>query len=328
MSVDLSNLTARQKAAILLVALPAEVSAPLCKELGPQEVQELTMEINRMPEVSPEVRAQVIDEFLRNTKTSVNMGDMNPAAGQTTRPMSSFQMGGPSFSGTSFGSSNRPMGSLRRIAPRDIIHLIRREHAQTIAVVLSYLETNQASAVLGELNPTLQTEVARRLAELDKISPEIIQELEQILESKLQTALDDGFQSQMDGKDTLLEILNQADRNTEEKILSGLTHKNPHLVTDLKTKLCDFEDLNSIDDASLQQVLRLTDFRDLVLALKGANRDLGERVYKSLSSDVAKALKDDVDSLGQAPWEEVTAAKRQIRNILRGLVTLGKIRFR
>ena len=163
---------------------------------------------------------------------------------------------------------------------------------------------------------------------LAMINPEIITELEQILESKLQNALDEGFQSQMDGKDHLLEILNQADRNTEEKILSGLTHKNPHLVTDLKTKLCDFEDLNNIDDASLQQVLRLTDFRDLVLALKGANRELSERVYKSLSSDVARHLRDDVESLGQAPWEEVTAAKRQIRNILRGLVTLGKIRFR
>lgn len=323
-----SNLTARQKAAILLMSLPSEISAPLCKELGPQEVQELTMEIHKMPEIDPAVRAQVIDEFLQQTKSAGTSHDMgSPMGGASTRQMSSFSMG-PSFTGTSFGSSNRPFGSLRRIAPRDLVALIRKEHAQTIAVVMSYLDTNQASAVLGELNPSLQTEVARRLAELDKINPEIITELEQILEAKLQNALDEGFQSQMDGKDHLLEILNQADRNTEEKILSGLTHKNPHLVTDLKTKLCDFEDLNNIDDASLQQVLRLTDFRDLVLALKGANRELSERVYKSLSSDVARHLRDDVESLGQAPWEEVTAAKRQIRNILRGLVTLGKIRFR
>jgi len=330
------NLPPKQKAAILLMSLPPEVSAQLFKELGPEEVQAITLEISKLPQISPEVRAQVIDEFLQSSGNpgGFSLGGGDGGGGGHTQampPVSSYNPmgGGPSMPpGTMGGGLNRPLGFLRRVDPRQLIHLIRKEHPQTIAVVLSYLEPNQASAVLGELNPSMQTEVARRLAELEKISPEILQELEKILESRLHRALEEGFQPQADGKETLLEILNQADRNTEEKILSGLTQKSPHLARDIKTKLCDFEDLNSIDDSSLQQVLRLTDFRDLVLALKGANRELAERIYRFLSPEVAKALRDDVENLGQVPWDEIKAAQQQIRNILRGLVTLGKIKFR
>lgn len=313
------------------MSLPPEVSAQLFKELGPEEVQAITLEISKLPQISPEVRAQVIEEFLQSTNVP---GLREAAAGgggglgtaiMDSRPSATLSVGGMGMTGA---GQKRPLGFLRRVDPRQLIHLIRKEHPQTIALVLSYLEPNQASAVLGELGPGVQTEVARRLAELGKISKEILDEVERVLEGRLQQALDEGFQTHADGKEALLEILNQADRNTEEKILSGLTQKSPHLASDIKTKLCDFEDLNNIDDSSLQQVLRLTDFRDLVLALKGANKELGERIYRFLSPEVARALRDDVESLGQVPWEEIKSAQQQIRNILRGLVTLGKIKFK
>lgn len=314
------------------MSLPPEVSAQLFKELGPEEVQAITLEISKLPQISPEVRAQVIEEFLQSTNVpglreaaQAGGGGLGTAL-MDSRPSATLSVGAMGM--TSGAGQKRPLGFLRRVDPRQLIHLIRKEHPQTIALVLSYLEPNQASAVLGELGPGIQTEVARRLAELGKISKEILDEVERVLETRLQQALDEGFQTHADGKEALLEILNQADRNTEEKILSGLTQKSPHLASDIKTKLCDFEDLNNIDDSSLQQVLRLTDFRDLVLALKGANKELGERIYRFLSPEVARALRDDVESLGQVPWEEIKAAQQQIRNILRGLVTLGKIKFK
>lgn len=325
------NLPPKQKAAILLMSLPPEVSAQLFKELGPEEVHAITLEISKLPPIPPDVRAQVIDEFL-NSSAGSSLSEALGGVGAVTNPMGGQTQAypGPMGGGGSmtFTSSNRPLAFMRRIDPHQLLLLIRREHPQTIAVVLSYLEPNQASNVLGELNPAMQTEVARRLAELERISPEIVKELESILENRLQRALEEGFQPQADGKETLLEILNQADRSTEERVLSGLTQKNPHLASDIKTKLCDFDDLNNIDDSSLQQVLRLTDFRDLVLALKGANRELAERVYRFLSPEVSTALRNDVEALGQVPWEEIKTAQQQIRNILRGLVTLGKIKFR
>ena len=313
------------------MSLPPELSAQVFKELGPEEVQAITMEISKLPQISPDVRATVIQEFLEQTNHpgmrealgggplgGPVMGDGIP--GGATHTMTTTFGGG--------GGGKRPLDFLRRVDPRQLLQLIRKEHPQTIAVVLSYLQPSQASSVLGDLTPQVQTEVARRLAELRKVSPDILAEIEKVLEMRLHQALEEGAYGQADGKETLLEILNQADRSTEERVLTGLTQKSPHLASDIKTKLCDFEDLNNIDDSSLQQVLRLTDFRDLVLALKGANRELAERIYRFLSPEVARALREDVESLGQVPWEEIKQAQQQIRNILRGLVTLGKIKFK
>lgn len=330
------NLPPKQKTAILLMSLPPEASAEIFKELGPEEVQAITTEISKLPQISPETRAQVIQEFLNQD-----------GGGDAPRPFASFGLGGHALGGpTGIGgapppiggfaqtasmttsSSNRPLDFLRRVDPRQLLQLIRKEHPQTIAVILSYLQPSQASAVLSDLQPQVQTEVAKRLAELHPVNPEILAELEKVLESRLHQALEDGAYSHADGKEALLEILNQADRGTEERVLSGLATKSPLLVNNLKTKLCDFEDLNNVDDPSLEQVLRLTDFRDLVLALKGADENLSKRVYRFLSPDVARALRDDVESLVQVSWDEIKQAQQRIRNILRGLVTLGKIKFR
>ncbi|MGM9993040.1 MAG: flagellar motor switch protein FliG [Candidatus Bruticola sp.] len=328
------NLPPKQKTAILLMSLPPEASAEIFKELGPEEVQAITTEISKLPQISPETRAQVIQEFLNQ-----DGGDApRPFAGlgQLGHPMGGpGSLGGPppmsSFTQTaamSTSSSNRPLDFLRRVDPRQLLQLIRKEHPQTIAVILSYLQPSQASAVLSDLQLPTQTEVAKRLAELHPVNAEILTELEKVLESRLHQALEEGSYSNTDGKEALLEILSQADRGTEERVLSGLATRSPQLVTNLKTKLCDFEDLNNVDDPSLEQVLRLTDFRDLVLALKGADENLSKRVYRFLSPDVAQALRDDIASLVQVSWDEIKQAQQRIRNILRGLVTLGKIKFR
>ena len=217
---------------------------------------------------------------------------------------------------------------MRRIEANTASQLISREHPQTIAVILSYLETEQASSILDNLIPSVQTEVAHRLAGLGEVPKEVLRELEKVLESKLQKAIDEGFESSYDGKDRLFKILNKADRGTEESVIFGLTQTSPHLASDIKTKLCDFEDLNSIDQASLSQVLRLVDDKDLILALKGANKELAERVYRVYGPDKANTIRSDVESVAQVSWEDIRAAQQQIRNILRGLVSLGKIRFK
>lgn len=224
-------------------------------------------------------------------------------------------------------SGSRPLEFLKKVDPKQLLTIIRKEHPQTIALVLSHLQPGQASAVLAELPPALQTEVATRLAGIGKVSQEIIQEVERVLENRL-FAIMEGDYREVEGREVLVEILSQADRSLEDGIMKGLTQKKPHLASEIKDKLCDFEDLSNIDDQSLQQVLRLTDIRDLVLALKGAGNELQERIYTAFSPEMAKALREEGESLGQVPWEEVKAAQQQIRNILRGLVTLGKVKFR
>jgi len=300
------------------------MSAQLFSELGPEEVQAITLEITQLPSIAPEIRASVINEFLNSSQSAPVAADPSAFTTRTGRDGSmtiSMPSGPP-------GSLNRPFGFLSRVETTTSSQLISREHPQTIAVVLSYLDTEQASSILDNLTPSVQTEVAHRLAGLGQVPKEVLRELEKVLENKLQKAIDEGFESNFDGKDRLFKILNKADRGTEESVIFGLTQTSPHLASDIKTKLCDFEDLNSIDQASLSQVLRLVDDKDLILALKGANKELAERVYRVYGPDKAATIRGDVESVAQVSWEDIRAAQQQIRNILRGLVSLGKIRFK
>lgn len=307
------------------MTLPAEMSAQLFNELGPQEVEAITLEITQLPPIAPEVRASVINEFLNSSSMG---GGSTPMGGGVTQSFPSKSMGIPTMPMGPMGSVNRPFGFLGRVEATTASQLISREHPQTIAVILSHLEAEQGSSILDNLSPSVQTEVAHRLASLGPVPKEVLRELEKVLENKLEKAIDEGFDSSMDGKDALFKILSNADRGTEESVIFGLTQTSPHLASDIKTKLCDFEDLASIDQASLSQVLKLVYDRDLVLALKGANKELAERVYKVYGPDKANSIRADVSAVTQVSWEDIRAAQQQIRNILRGLVSLGKIRFK
>lgn len=307
------------------MTLPAEMSAQLFNELGPQEVEAITLEITQLPPIAPEVRANVINEFLNSSSMG---GGASPMGGGVTQSFPTKSMGIPTMPMGPMGSVNRPFGFLGRVEATTASQLISREHPQTIAVILSHLEAEQGSSILDNLSPSVQTEVAHRLASLGPVPKEVLRELEKVLENKLEKAIDEGFDSSMDGKDALFKILSNADRGTEESVIFGLTQTSPHLASDIKTKLCDFEDLASIDQASLSQVLKLVYDRDLVLALKGANKELAERVYKVYGPDKANSIRADVSAVTQVSWEDIRAAQQQIRNILRGLVSLGKIRFK
>ncbi|MCD4782501.1 MAG: hypothetical protein K8T10_01590 [Candidatus Eremiobacteraeota bacterium] len=314
-----------------MISLPPEVSAQVFREFGPEEVQAISQEISKLPQISPEVRAQVIEEFMHSSTVDIFRGspadriETGGGSVSATHPLMGSGMQ-PRTARSTAPTGSRPLEFLRKVDPKQLLTIIRKEHPQTIALVLNHLQPGQASAVLEELPPAMQTEVATRLAGMGKVTKEIIQEVERVLENRL-FAVMEGEYRQSEGREMLVEILSQADRSLEDGIMKGLTQKKPHLASEIKDKLCDFEDLNNIDDQSLQQVLRLTDIRDLVLALKGANNVLLDRVYNAFSPEMAKALKEEGESLGQVPWEEIKAAQQQIRNILRGLVTLGKVKF-
>lgn len=295
-------------------------------ELGP-EGQKILLESNSL-NVPADVKQQVIDEFLQTTDGSALGGAIRGGTTVASGDPFGFPKPTPGPSSPSGSSGGRrPLDFLRRVDIQQLFKILRKEHPQTIALVLSHLDRGQASSLLAELSPNLQAEVARRVAETGRVVPEVLNEVEKVLEQRLFSIVE-GDYSSADGKEVLFEILSKADRSTEDKIISGLTVKNPHLAGDLKTKLCDFEDLNNVDDFSLLQVLRLTDTRDLCHALKGANKDLAERIYRSMPPETARALRGDVEVLPQPSWEEIKAAQQQIRNILRGLVALGKIKFK
>lgn len=196
------TLTPRQKAAVMLVSLSPEASAQLLQELGRDEALAVTGEIAQLPPITPALRRAVLDEFMSQTSL------LAPAA----RP--------------------HPLAFLERLAPADLVWLLRAEHAQTLAVVIHCLESQQARLVMEQLKPALQAEVAQRLAELDRIEPEDLETLRRALQDLLQEALEP-VQPALTGRELLLNILSHGDRVTEERLLHGLTHRDPRLALHL-----------------------------------------------------------------------------------------------
>lgn len=280
-------LTPRQKAAVLIASLPPESAAHLMAELDPLQVRELTLELSRLPVLPSTVRESVLEEFLQH------------------RPPVRRQTG--------------PFAFLERLLPEQVASLIRREHPQTIALVLTQLQRPVAAAVLEELPEGVQASLQGRAVELQSLDPEVLEMVRTCLEERLARALEEGFEPPA----PLLGLLNHLEGATEQRVLTRLAQEVPSVTLNLK--LCDYSDLEHLTDDSLNWVLRLVDLRDLALALKGTRAALTGRLMRLLPPDQARTLHADVQALGTPPWEEVRAAQHQIRNILRGLVNLGKI---
>lgn len=316
------SLSPRQKAAIFIMSLPPELSAQVIRSFPPEEAKALTLEMSKVPTVPEEIRKSVVEEFLENPELQL-------AGSKTTSPLGTVpHRAAPSPRETEDPRSpgRRPFSFLVRADPRQVFLLIEKENPQTIALILSHLTAASATKILEEIKPPLQGEVARRLAEVGKVRPEVLREIEVVLEEQYYRLMDQGFQ-ESNGRDALMEILNRSDRGTEEKILSGLARKNPKLASDLKNQLCEFEDLAHLERVAIQQLMKITDMKDLVLALKGSSPQIASNVYEAVPPERAKAIQDDVEALKVSDWEEVKAAQQQVRNNLRGLVIIGKIRL-
>jgi flagellar motor switch protein FliG len=318
------NLTPRQKAAILIMSLPPELSAQVIRSFPPEEVQSLSIEMSKAPQVPQEIKDSIIKEFLETSELQLSSSSSAPQATHSPMPPRSHEEREelPIRS----RRQGKPFAFLSKADPKQVLALIEKEHPQTIALVLSNLTAAQATAILQAIRAPLQAEVARRLADIGKVRPEVLRDVEQVLEERFFHFLDEGFQ-ETDGREALMEILNRTDRATEEKILSGLAKKDPRLAKDLKTQLYEFEDIALLDKFSIQQLLKVTDMRDLVLALKGASPQVAQKIYQAIPEERAQAIKEDVEALKGVSWEEIRAAQQQIRNNLRGLAIIGKIKL-
>jgi len=314
-----TNLSPRQKAAIFIMSLPPELSAQVIRSFPPEEVQALTLEMSKVPSVPENIKKSVVDEFLDNPELELSS---TPSPVGSSLKAKSIEEERPEV----HVSRKKPLAFLMRADPRQVILLVGKEHPQTIALVLSHLIPSQATKVLEEIKPPLQSEVARRLADVGKVRPEVLHDVEQVLEENYYHLMDQGFQD-TSGKDALMEILSRSDRSTEEKILSGLARKNPTLAKTLKSQLCEFEDIVALEQADVQQLLKVTDMRDLVLALKGASPEITEKIYSAVSPERAHAIADDVEHLKVIDWDDIRIAQQRVRNNLRGLVIIGKIKL-
>ncbi|MDY6328813.1 MAG: flagellar motor switch protein FliG [Lachnospiraceae bacterium] len=314
-----------QKAAILLIALGPEKSATIFKHLKEDEIEELTLEIANTRSVSPQTKEEVLDEFYEVclAQQYIAEGGIDYAKDLLEKALGQDKAHDV-ISKLTASLQVRPFEFIRKTDASQLLNFIQDEHPQTIALILSYLPAGQASAVISALPLDKQADVARRIAQMDRTSPDVIKEVERVLERKLASLVNQDY-TIVGGVDAIVEILNYVDRGTEKHIMENLEVEEPELADEIKRKMFVFEDILSLDDKTIQRVLRDVDNNDLGIALKGTSEEVQNVIFNNLSKRLAAMIREDMDFMGPVRMKDVEEAQQKIVNIIRRLEDTGEI---
>ena len=320
-----SNLTGKEKAAVLLVSLGPDVSAQIFQHLDDEEIEELTLEIANMRQVDKETKDETLREFyhLAEAKDYINRGGIDYARDVLKKALGD-EKAGDILERLTATLQVRPFDAIRKTDPSQLLNFIQGEHPQTIALVLSYLQPGQASQVLSSLPQEVQTEVSKRVAVMDRTSPEIIKEVEKVLEQKLSSVVTNEYAS-AGGIEAIVDVLNQVDRGTEKNILDHLEEDDPELAEEIRQRMFVFEDITVLSDQAIQLVVRQVDSHDIALALKTASDEVKEKLLSNMSSRAREMLEEDMEYMGPVRVREVEEAQQGIVNVIRELEDSGEI---
>ena len=314
-----------QKSAVLLIALGPEKSATIFKHLKEEEIEELTLEIANTRSIAPQIKEGVIEEFyqLCLAQQYIAEGGISYAKELLEKALGTEKA--MSVIGKLTASLQvKPFEFVRKTDASQLLNFIQDEHPQTIALILSYLSPLQASMIISALPPERQADVAKRVAMMDRTSPDIIKEVEKILESKLANLVNQDY-TIIGGVDAVVEILNAVDRGTEKHIMETLEIEEPELADEIRKKMFVFEDILLLDDRSIQRVLRDVDNNDLAVALKGANENVQAAIFNNLSKRLSAMIKEDMEFMGPIRMKDVEEAQQKIVNIIRKLEDSAEI---
>jgi len=319
------QLTGKRKAAILLVMLGPEKAALVLKHLDESDVEQLTIEIANLGKITDEEKKQVLTEFqdIARAREMIAQGGIEYAKEVLQKafgPEKAMKIIERLVSNLQV----KPFDFLRQADPLQLVNFLQNEHPQTIAVILSYLEPQLAGKILSAFPEELQIEVIKRIALLERTSPDVIRDIEKNLERKLSGFVMQTF-SQVGGVDTAAEIMNSIDRTSERKIMEKLSYDSPELAEEIRRRMFVFEDIVKLDDRSVQILLREVETRDLALALKGASEEVKQKIFKNISKRAAQLLQDELEYMGPVRLKDVEEAQQKIINVIRRLEEAGEI---
>ncbi|MEM5786421.1 MAG: flagellar motor switch protein FliG [Syntrophobacteraceae bacterium] len=319
------KLTGPMKAAIALLSMGEEASALILKNLTTEEIKELSTHMSNIETIKKETSDELLleftslfqqeggiyvagNEFLKNLLPNVMRGD------QAKEVISQIEE----------ERSKLPFKHLRDIDGKLLAGFIKGEHPQTIAIIISHLGHQKASQVLGFLPEHLQYEIIGRIANLESVSPELIQEVDEVLEKELMSLGKRGGQ-EVGGVGVVAEILNHCDRRTGDNILQFLDESDTDLADKVRKLMFVFDDLIHVNDQGIRELLKEIRNEELTLALKTASEDLKTRIFKNLSQRAAQMLQEDIAMMGPARLSEVEGAQQSILSVARRLEKDGKI---
>jgi len=328
MTIATVGLSGLRKAAILLVQLGREKASKVMSRLPEDMVEELTAEIVRLKEVSSADAAAVLSEA-HNTLTSSDVAGRGGL--DLARSLLADSLGGERADALMerLGATlaEMPFESMRKADARQLITFLGDEHPQTIALVLAHLSPQQSALVLSGFEKSLQADVAHRIALMERASPDVIRLVERELDRRMSTVLGPQELSTVGGVGPLVAIINRADRGTERMILEGLESVSPELAEQVRAQMFIFEDITSLDDKAIQQVLRNVESASLALALKGTSAPVREKIMRNLSTRAAENLAEEIELLGPKRLSEVEEAQAKVVTEIRALEQSGAIQI-
>jgi flagellar motor switch protein FliG len=314
-----------EKIAVFLLALGPDLSAALLKRFAEADIERISLELSNTTAVPSETISNVMEEFLLLSKAREYMlnGGLDYAREvleKSVGPQKATLM----VKKLKELSQIKPFSLVRKADPRQLVNIIAQEHPQTIALILSHISAEQSAVVLSELPPELQSDIARRVAVMERTSPEVLKEVEKVLDQRLSAVVSQDF-TQAGGIPSVVGILNLVDRATEKRILEELERQDAELAEEIRKRMFIFEDIVTLTDMAIQRVIREVDSKDLALALKGVNDDVSARVFKNISQRGAEMLKEDLSYMGPVRLREVEDAQQRIVSIIRRLDESGEI---
>jgi flagellar motor switch protein FliG len=321
-----SELTGLRKAAVLLVSLGRDRSARILSQLRESEVELLTAEIARLDTVPSEVTQEVIGEFaqLVAARAYASKGGLAYAQ-ELLESTLGRERASEIVAKLTAALMQMPFEFLRQADPRQLLSFLQDEHPQTIALVLAHMSSTEAAVVLSGLSPELQADVAHRIAIMDRTSPDVVQQVEAVLERKLSSVMQPADLSAVGGLPALVEVINHADRGTERQILEGLEARDPALAELVRSQMFVFEDITTLDDRSVQLVLRQVETSDLATALKGVRVDVRDKVIRNMSERAGEALGEEIELLGPVRLKAVEEAQAKVVHAIRTLEEAGQL---
>ncbi|WP_139904183.1 flagellar motor switch protein FliG [Clostridium thermarum] len=326
MARDTNKLTGVQKAAILFITLGPEASAGIIKRFPESDIQKITYEIANITSVKAEQRQEILSEFIEINKAKdyIVEGGIEYAKNLLSKALGQQRAKEILEKVTEATQQYRPFAIARKADAQQLMNVISNEHPQTIALILCYLQPDKSGQILSALPEEVQAEVAYRIASMSNTSPMVIKEIEKVLDSKLSSVVKSDV-TVLGGVETLVDILNQVDRTTEKNITESLERENPELAEKIRESMFVFEDIITLDDVSIQRVLREVEAKELAMALKGCSEEVANAIFRNQSKRAAAALKEDMEFLGPVRLMDVEKAQQRIVGIIRRLDEAGEI---
>ncbi|WP_446897155.1 flagellar motor switch protein FliG [Clostridium sp. LBM24168] len=320
------SLTGVQKAAILFITLGPEAAAGIIKKLPESEIQKITYEIANISSVKSDQKKEILSEFIEMNKAKDYLieGGVEYAKNLLSKALGSQRAMEILDKVTEATQQFRPFAIARKADAHQLLNIISDEHPQTIALILCYLQADKAGQILSALPENIQAEVAYRIATMRNTSHMVVKEIEKVLDDKLSSVVKSDMKI-IGGVSTIVDILNQVDRTTEKNITEGLEKQDAELAEKVKESMFVFEDIITLDDVSIQRVLREVDTKELALALKGCSEDVADAIFRNQSKRASATLKEDIEFLGPVRLMDVEKSQQKIVNIIRRLDEAGEI---